>query len=72
MNSDLIKSLSDKARTSIPEGVYGPEVWIEQYNEKLTELVIKECINICEQGTLTQTTSAGAASMIAQHFGLTQ
>ena len=72
MNSNLIKSFSDQARTSIPEGLYGPEDWVNQYNEKLIELVIKECIAICEQGTLTQTTSEGAASLIAQHFGLNQ
>jgi hypothetical protein len=39
--------------------------------ERFAELIIKECVRICEQGTITQTTSGGAASMIEQHFGIT-
>jgi len=38
--------------------------------EKFAELIVRECINICEQGTPTQTTSSGAASFIKQHFGV--
>lgn len=37
---------------------------------KFTELVVTECVHVCEQGTATQTTSSGAASMIKQHFGV--
>ena len=68
MNNNLIKSFSEQARNSIPKDVLGPTEWIEKYNEKLTELIINECIKICEQGTDTQTTSSGAAPMIKQHF----
>jgi len=70
MNSNLIKTLSDQARNSIPEDMYGPLEWIDRYNEKLTELIINECVKICEHGTDTQTTSSGAATMIKQHFEL--
>ena len=38
--------------------------------EKLAELVVKECIDICESGTSTQTTSGGAAILIKQRFGI--
>ena len=38
--------------------------------EEFAELIVKECVQICEQGTATQTTSSGAASMIKQHFGV--
>ena len=68
MNSNLIKTLSDQARNSIPKDVFGPTEWIEKYNENLTELIITECVKICEQGTDTQTTSSGAATMIKQRF----
>ena len=37
---------------------------------KLAELVVKECIDICESGTSTQTTSGGAAILIKQKFGI--
>lgn len=36
--------------------------------EMIYEIVVRECIEICERGTSTQTTSAGAASLIRQHF----
>jgi hypothetical protein len=39
-------------------------------HERFAELIIRECVQICEQGTITQTTSSGAASMIKQHFGV--
>lgn len=70
MNSNLIKTLSEQARNSIPKDEYNPADWINRYNEKLTELVISECVKICEQGSDTQTTSSGAASLIKQHFGI--
>jgi len=38
--------------------------------EKFAELIIKECIQICNQGASTQASSSGSASMIRQHFGV--
>jgi hypothetical protein len=38
--------------------------------EKFAELIIEDCLQICNQGTSTQTTSGGVASMIRQHFGV--
>lgn len=35
---------------------------------KFAELIIKDCITICEDGSNTQTTSAGAAMLIKQKF----
>jgi len=40
--------------------------------KKFAELIVQECVQVCEQGTATQTTSGGAASMIKQHFGVEQ
>jgi hypothetical protein len=37
---------------------------------RFAELIVRECVQICEQGTATQTTSSGAAFMIKQHFGV--
>ena len=38
--------------------------------KKFAELLIKQCIKICEDGTSTQTTSSGAAILIRQRFGI--
>jgi len=38
--------------------------------EQYTELLIKKCVDICNQGTATQTTCAGAATMIKEYFGI--
>lgn len=38
--------------------------------QKLAELVVRECVNICEQGNKTQMTSSGAAASIKLYFGV--
>jgi len=38
--------------------------------EKFANLILQDCIQICEAGTSTQTTSNGVAIMIKQHFGV--
>jgi hypothetical protein len=53
---------------------HGAEIdWSSDYSEELkmyTEFIIRKCIEICEQGTITQTTSFGASQNIKNHFGL--
>jgi len=70
MNSILIKSLSDQAKQNIPVGILSVEQWIDLYNEQFARLVLEQCLDICEQGIVTQTTSSGAALLIKQHFDL--
>jgi len=70
MNLNLIKQLSDQARESIPQDRFGVNDWVDQYNMNLAKLIIDECLELCEQGTKTQTTSAGAALLIKQHFDI--
>jgi hypothetical protein len=36
--------------------------------QKFAESIVRECIQICEDGTSTQTTSNGAAMLIKQRF----
>jgi hypothetical protein len=38
--------------------------------EKFANLILQDCIQICEDGTSTQTTSNGIAIMIKQRFGV--
>lgn len=65
-----IQQLAEQAKNTIPKGMYSPDLWILEYNQKFAELILQECLLICEQGNSTQTTSAGAASLIKQHFSI--
>ena len=38
--------------------------------EKFAQLLLNECIDICNEGNKTQTTSNGVAILIKQRFGL--
>jgi hypothetical protein len=53
---------------------YDAEIdWSADYSNEFklyTEHVIRKCIEICEKGTNTQTTSFGASQDIKNHFGL--
>lgn len=42
----------------------------EEYHKIFAELIVRECVDICEKGTETQTTSSGAAILIKQRFGV--
>lgn len=34
------------------------------------DMIIKKCIELCEEGDITQMTASGAADKIRQHFGI--
>jgi len=50
------------------------QCWDNQTNhlntEKFAELIVQECVNICESGSSTQMTCGGAAMLIKQKFGV--
>lgn len=47
---------------------------MDQYDKEAIErfgtMIAQRCVDICENGTTTQTTSNGAATLIKLHFGL--
>lgn len=43
-----IQQLAEQARASIPTGTLETEQWIEAYNEKLAELIVRECLSIVD------------------------
>lgn len=45
-------------------------IFFDIFNQRFAELIIKECIAVCDSGTATQTTCFGAGEMIKQHFGV--
>ena len=44
--SELIQQLVEQAKTQVPQGILSPELWIEQYNQKFAELIVKECCQL--------------------------
>ena len=45
MNKTIIKQLSDQAKAQVPHGI-SVDKWIETYNEKFAELIIRECATL--------------------------
>jgi len=67
--NERFKELAEQARKK-PLGNSWTYRLSGEFEQKFAELIVQECVQICEQGTATQTTSSGAASMIKQHFGV--
>jgi hypothetical protein len=64
--------MNDRLKELIDEAAFHEDRYAlhDEFALKLAELIIQECLDICEKGVATQTTSAGAAMMIKQHFGI--
>ena len=60
--SDLIQQLAKQAKSQVPQGILSPELWIEQYNQKFAELIVRECAEICLE--------ANDHENILRHFGV--
>jgi hypothetical protein len=43
-----IQELAEQAKKSVPHGL-GVDKWIETYNEKFAELIIRECMDIATE-----------------------
>jgi len=67
--NENIKELYEEA--NLTEGPNGVRYSLpNELVEKLVESTARKCIDICESGTATQTTSGGAAILIKQFFGI--
>jgi hypothetical protein len=64
-----IQQLAEQARVSIPTGELGVEQWIESYNEKLAELIIRECAAEADKQTI-YCRGIPWGKWIKQHFGV--
>ena len=42
----LIQTLAEQAKSSIPEGTLSVFEWIESYNKKFAELIVRECARV--------------------------
>ena len=61
-----IQELADQAKSQVPQGILSPELWIEQYNQRFAELIVRECV--CISRTSTDGFSAGRR--MQEHFGV--
>ena len=66
----LIQTLAEQAKSSIPEGTLSVSEWIESYNKKFAELIVGECVGLCDKAaeenartfyTVTETQEVGPA-----------
>jgi hypothetical protein len=64
-----IQQLAEHARVSIPTGELGVEQWIESYNEKLAELIVRECAAEADKQTI-YCRGIPWGKWIKQHFGV--
>ena len=64
-----IQQLAEQARASIPAGELGVEQWIEAYNEKLAELIVRECAAEADKQTI-YCRGIPWGRWIKQHFGV--
>jgi hypothetical protein len=78
MNKDLVLVLVESAKNAMPAGMT-PDKWIEMYNERLVELVVRECIGIAkswedqleEADSLDESNAVGiVAYRMARQFGV--
>ena len=58
----LIQQIADQAKSQVPQGILSPDLWIEQYNQKFAELIVRECAEICLE--------ANDHKNILKHFGV--
>ena len=64
-----IQQLAEQARASIPTGTLETEQWIKAYNEKLAELIVRECAAEADKQTI-YCRGIPWGKWIKQHFGV--
>lgn len=61
-----IQELADRAKSQVPQGILSPELWIEQYNQRFAELIVRECVLISR----TSTDGFSAGCRMQEQFGV--
>ena len=70
--NERIKELAEKAKASVPAGLLVNE-WIDEYNRIFAELIVQDCIDICDAYGMPDGTSQTAmilSSAIKRKFGI--
>jgi hypothetical protein len=69
-----IQQLVEKAKKSVPHGLTADK-WIDIYNEKFAQLIVQECVDICqdtdgEEDAMALCGRQDCAVEIREHFGV--
>jgi len=65
-----VQALAEQAKQSVPQGILSVDQWIEAYNQKFAELIVREC-GVALSPMLRDMVSRGQAyDLIKQHFGV--
>ena len=66
----IIQTLAERAKKSIPKDQFTVDQWIEQYNRHLALLILEEC-HLALNPMIRDMISRGQAmDLIRQHFGV--
>jgi hypothetical protein len=73
--NELIKQLADQAKNQMPKDKLEVADWIEQYNQKFAELIVRECClalwtEECHTSGLAFDEVKRNATRIKEHFGI--
>ena len=63
--NELIKQLADQAKNQMPKDKLEVADWIEQYNQKFAELIVRECANVAAEHD-----ALDIYEEIREHFGV--
>ena len=67
-----IQTLVDQAKKNVPHGL-SPDKWIETYNEKFAELIVRECMEqvwYTREDGINGNISEVIKDRIKEHFGV--
>ena len=71
MNQKFLEMAIRATEHAVSDGsVMGSDAANQRFVQKYAEMLIQECLDICEKGAETQTTSQGAAILIRQRFDI--
>ncbi len=62
--NELIQTLAEQAKNNVPAGLDTTK-WIETYNEKFAELIVRECANVAAEHE-----ALDIYEEIREHFGV--
>jgi len=67
--NERIKELAEQAKQSVSQGILGVDQWIELYNQKFAELIVRECAAEADKQTI-YFRGIPWGRWIKEHFGV--
>jgi hypothetical protein len=70
--NNQIQELANQAKANVPAGL-AVDKWIETYNEKFAELIVRECMSVIEldvKPSFTRQDVYRIRAVVKQHFGV--